>query len=81
MANDKNLFAFELKGFWMDVGQPKDYLIGMGFYLNHVRHSYPDQLSTHSGVVGNVLLVKNDQQKEKFSNSIDKFFVSSGSNG
>jgi len=56
MANDKNLFAFELKGFWMDVGQPKDYLIGMGFYLNHVRHSYPDQLSTHSGVVGNVLL-------------------------
>lgn len=58
MANDKNLFAFELKGFWMDVGQPKDYLIGMSLYLNHVRHSYPDQLSTHPGAVGNVLLVK-----------------------
>lgn len=28
MAKDKNLFAFELAGFWMDVGQPKDFLTG-----------------------------------------------------
>lgn len=45
-------------GFWMDVGQPKDYLTGMGLYLNYVRHSIPDRLSRENGVVGNVLLVK-----------------------
>lgn len=28
MANDGQLFAFELQGFWMDVGQPKDFLTG-----------------------------------------------------
>jgi hypothetical protein len=42
----------------MDVGQPKDYLIGMGLYLNYVRHSNPDRLSHENGTVGNVLLVK-----------------------
>lgn len=28
MASDGELFAFELQGFWMDVGQPKDFLTG-----------------------------------------------------
>ena len=28
MAQEKQLFAFELAGFWMDIGQPKDFLIG-----------------------------------------------------
>lgn len=28
MASDKELYAFELPGFWMDVGQPKDFLTG-----------------------------------------------------
>lgn len=28
MAQDQQLYAFELAGFWMDVGQPKDFLIG-----------------------------------------------------
>jgi mannose-1-phosphate guanylyltransferase len=41
----------------MDVGQPKDYLIGMSLYLNYVRHSYPERLSRENGTVGNVLLV------------------------
>jgi mannose-1-phosphate guanylyltransferase len=40
----------------MDVGQPKDYLIGMSLYLNHVRHSNPERLSRENGTVGNVLL-------------------------
>lgn len=29
MATDGQLFAMELQGFWMDVGQPKDFLTGM----------------------------------------------------
>ncbi|CAF0935273.1 unnamed protein product [Adineta ricciae] len=56
MASNNQLYAFELKGFWMDVGQPKDYLTGMGLYLNHVRHSCPDRLSHENGTVGNVLV-------------------------
>jgi len=28
MANDGVLYAMELQGFWMDVGQPKDFLVG-----------------------------------------------------
>ncbi|CAF0879675.1 unnamed protein product [Rotaria sp. Silwood1] len=55
MATDKQLYAYELKGFWMDVGQPKDYLIGMSLYLNYVRNSNPERLSRENGMVGNVL--------------------------
>lgn len=28
IARDSALFAFTLPGYWMDVGQPKDYLTG-----------------------------------------------------
>jgi mannose-1-phosphate guanylyltransferase len=28
IAADNKLFAFTLSGYWMDVGQPKDYLKG-----------------------------------------------------
>lgn len=28
MSKDKQLYAFELNGFWMDIGQPKDFLTG-----------------------------------------------------
>lgn len=28
MAQENQLYAFELSGFWMDVGQPKDFLTG-----------------------------------------------------
>lgn len=47
-------------GFWMDVGQPKDYLIGMSLYLNYVRQTNPERLSRDNGVVGNVLVVRWD---------------------
>ena len=38
MAEDGQLFAMELSGFWMDVGQPKDFLTGLTiliFFLYH----------------------------------------------
>ena len=28
IVRDKGLYAFTLEGYWMDVGQPKDYLRG-----------------------------------------------------
>lgn len=36
MAKDSELYAMDLPGFWMDVGQPKDYLIGKCLYLDHL---------------------------------------------
>lgn len=29
ITRDRGLYAFTLPGYWMDVGQPKDYLTGM----------------------------------------------------
>jgi len=35
MCEAGELYAHVLSGFWMDVGQPKDYLIGVRLYLTH----------------------------------------------
>lgn len=56
MATDGQLFAFELYGFWMDVGQPKDFLTGMCMYLKSLRQKSPKQLREGPGIVGNVLI-------------------------
>lgn len=37
MARDSQLHALDLDGFWMDVGQPKDYLTGTGLYLSFLQ--------------------------------------------
>ena len=41
----------------MDVGQPKDFLIGMCMYLQHLKEKSPEKLYHGSGVLGNVLVV------------------------
>lgn len=59
MAEDESLYAMELKGFWMDVGQPKDFLIGMDLYLDHLKTKSSNKLSKEvqgSVIVGNVLI-------------------------
>ena len=33
IAEEKELYQFELDGFWADIGQPKDYLIGQRMYI------------------------------------------------
>ncbi|KPI85491.1 GDP-mannose pyrophosphorylase (GDPMP) [Leptomonas seymouri] len=33
MAADKQLYAFNLEGFWMDIGQPKDFIFGMTKFI------------------------------------------------
>lgn len=33
MAADSQLYCFCLQQFWMDIGQPKDYLKGLSLYL------------------------------------------------
>lgn len=46
-----------MAGFWMDIGQPKDFITGTGSYLSFLRKSAPEKLATGEGIVGNVLVV------------------------
>lgn len=56
MADDGLLYVMELKGFWADVGQPKDYLIGQGLCLGHLRETQPEELASGDNFVGNVIV-------------------------
>eukprot|EP00123_Amoebidium_parasiticum_P008992 comp19138_c0_seq1/m.21792 comp19138_c0_seq1/g.21792 ORF comp19138_c0_seq1/g.21792 comp19138_c0_seq1/m.21792 type:complete len:335 (-) comp19138_c0_seq1:202-1206(-) len=56
MAHNNQLYCIDLDGFWMDVGQPKDYLAGMCLYLTHLRETQPDMLAKGEGIVGDVLI-------------------------
>lgn len=60
MAKDKKLYAIELDSYWMDVGQPIDFLRGMALYLNWARKSTTTKnvpaLANGPGIRGNVLI-------------------------
>ncbi|KAL3681025.1 hypothetical protein R1sor_023981 [Riccia sorocarpa] len=56
IAAEKKLFAMVLPGFWMDIGQPRDYITGLRLYLDSQRRRNPGSLATGSHVVGNVVV-------------------------
>lgn len=56
IAADNKLFAFTLSGYWMDVGQPRDYLSGLKLHLDSLRIHKPADLATGSHIKGNVLI-------------------------
>ncbi|KAL6943040.1 mannose-1-phosphate guanyltransferase [Hanseniaspora osmophila] len=56
LVEDKSLYSFDLEGYWMDVGQPKDFLAGTVLYLNSLSKRLPERLSKEKYVVGNVLI-------------------------
>ncbi|KCV71342.1 mannose-1-phosphate guanylyltransferase [Fonticula alba] len=56
MASDNQLCCMDLEGYWMDVGQPADYLSGIGLHLAHMRDTEPASLATGPHIVGNVLI-------------------------
>jgi len=59
MCSDGQLHSFDLEGFWMDVGQPKDFLTGTCLYLSSLTKRGSKELAPHSdGYVygGNVLV-------------------------
>lgn len=56
MADARQLYAIELNGYWMDVGQPTDFLKGMGLYLDWSRRKSGQYLAQGEGIVGNVLV-------------------------
>ena len=55
LVNKMYISAFS--GFWMDVGQPKDFLTGMGMFLHFLREKHPERLHDGPGIIGNVLVV------------------------
>ncbi|WIA14582.1 hypothetical protein OEZ85_003097 [Tetradesmus obliquus] len=56
VAADKKLFAFTLPGYWMDVGQPKDYLKGLTLHLDNLRIHSRAALASGPDYTGNVLV-------------------------
>ena len=44
-------------GFWMDIGQPKDFIVGVGLYLSFLHDNFPGRLEQGENFVGNVLVV------------------------
>lgn len=59
MAGENELYTFSLQGFWMDIGQPKDYLTGTSLFLSaDKKYSAAEQKLNYPGVrfVGNVLI-------------------------
>ena len=56
MAADGQLHATPLAGFWADVGQPKDFLIGQGLYLKSLAAHSPKSLASGPQFTGNVFV-------------------------
>lgn len=57
MVADSQLHTFDLEGFWMDVGQPKDFLSGTCLYLTSLAKRAADKLSKESFVYGGNVLI------------------------
>ena len=58
MTSTGQLYAMVLPGYWMDIGQPHDYLIGMCLHLDSIRTHSPHLLASGPGIIGNVLIVR-----------------------
>ncbi|CAL8105775.1 unnamed protein product [Calicophoron daubneyi] len=56
MVQDGELYCIEFNGFWMDIGQPADYLTGMRLYLSHLYEKKSPSLNSDPGLIGNVLV-------------------------
>jgi len=58
MAKDGQLYAMDLEGFWMDIGQPKDFVTGTRLYLKSLQnHNSPDLTPQKpERIIGNVLI-------------------------
>jgi len=56
MADEGKLFAMPLKGYWADIGQPKDYLTGMCMHLASLRKRSPGALASGPNIKGDVMI-------------------------
>jgi mannose-1-phosphate guanylyltransferase len=56
MSDQGQLYAMVLPGYWMDIGQPKDYLTGMCLHLASLRKRSPSSLASGPNIRGDVLI-------------------------
>lgn len=56
IADRGGLYAMVSDDFWMDIGQPKDYLAGLRLYLDYIRRKSPQILAAGPNIIGNVLI-------------------------
>uniref|UniRef100_A0A060TBX4 mannose-1-phosphate guanylyltransferase n=1 Tax=Blastobotrys adeninivorans TaxID=409370 RepID=A0A060TBX4_BLAAD len=57
LAARGGLHSFDLEGYWMDVGQPKDFLSGTCLYLTSLNKREPEKLADKEYVHGGNVLV------------------------
>ena len=56
IAAENKLYAMVLPGFWMDIGQPRDYITWLRLYLDSLRKNSPSKLANGPHIVGNVIV-------------------------
>jgi len=58
MAKEGQLYAMDLEGFWMDIGQPKDFIAGTRLYLKSLQNHKSPELTAPKAerILGNVLI-------------------------
>ncbi|KAF7635769.1 NTP_transferase domain-containing protein [Meloidogyne graminicola] len=59
MSDKGDLYAYVMNGFWMDVGQPKDFLEGVRLYLKHISGTDIAKIPEHLLINGS----NNDNKK------------------
>jgi mannose-1-phosphate guanylyltransferase len=56
MAAEQKIYQMQLPGYWMDIGQPKDYLLGQTLHLASLAQNSAGELSSAANVKGNVVV-------------------------
>jgi mannose-1-phosphate guanylyltransferase len=56
MASEGQLYSMVLKGFWMDIGQPKDFLAGTNLYLAYQEDIQSPLLTKGEGIIQPVII-------------------------
>merc|ERR1712091_703402 len=56
MSDEGEIYQMVLPGYWMDIGQPHDYLSGQTLHLSALRESSPGELATGDNIKGNVMI-------------------------
>jgi len=57
MATDGQLFCMVLPGYWMDIGQPKDFLIGTSLYLQNLEAKHSPLLTKASATIQGPVII------------------------
>lgn len=56
IAAEKKLYSLDLEEFWMDIGQPRDFLTGLKLYLNYLKSKNSPLVASGPNIIGNVLI-------------------------